>query len=83
MFGREKIRKEKPPSYGIPSLVSGTIITLILSYIIHYVAITTDAKQPMVGTIIAGSLLWVGITLLIFWLMNVRGNRGGKRIEEK
>lgn len=74
-MGRNKLRKEKPKSYGIVSILLGTAISAGLAYLVHYQAVKENLAQPLQGAIIAGGLFWVIFTLGIFMGLNIHGNR--------
>lgn len=74
MTDRTRLRKEKLPSYGLKSILIGTLIDLAVAYFIHNYAVETGAKQPLQGTIIAASLLWIVFTVGTFVLLIMMGN---------
>lgn len=64
----KKIRKERPPRYGLESILLGTIIAAGIAYLVYYAA-------TRVGAIIAGSLLWIGFTGGIFMVLKAGEHR--------
>lgn len=69
------MKKEKPPSYGLASIVLGTVADVFVAYAVYYAAILDKAKQPLQGAIIAGALFWIILTIMIYYALRVRGNR--------
>lgn len=71
----KKIRKERPPRYGLESILLGTIIAAGIAYLVYYAATRVGAIQPLQGAIIAGSLLWIGFTGGIFMVLKAGEHR--------